>query len=837
MVVKVNFATPIAHQPNADYSVFDKALTVGRDFRQPLQTAPDPDKYVSGLELFLSSAGDVAAIFSWFDAALTWQPSSATALGNRLVLTLDPRVLYGSSSLAGLVMIEAKPLLTIYENVDQAAVQSALETLLNTAYQEAGSDHNSWKPAMRMQVWDGTQYRDLKIYLDNLPAPQTPALEIHQLIQDFLAGADSAKLSFIQVQAGDTIGRAAPYLATDPLPTSPLFPLGAPADPNRARRLTFRTIDPCSQSINPIYYLYVFMQQALLPQARQIVNSLTNIVASGTLTHPLVTLYPSLANKDAIPRAREQLSEVSRFPMGDLAQFHGYPANQPVSSYEWHYSDSDVFEARTRANQAPVSMSPSAIQTTRVTNLWTAGAPNAVGNAIAGISDYLQIPCEAIIGLIGAESQGDPNDSNSFDQRPVRFEPLRDSHSHDDRHTLDAAGIPAADVLQYDKVVGVEGTVTNVVSNTDGTSLLDITLNEGRKWSNNFLVKNKIRVLVGDTDRLAVTANNGSSTSVTNYQISVRDFQFKGGFAPSGSSAGTQGAGSTLFYSPSARGTGNATEAPVLYTLQRAGTMRMLQVKATANTLDGPTTITVFHNGAPSGITITLAAKAKSGNDITHTFPVAANDTISIQIATAGTTGTITNLTWTLLNAPASGDAWVLEGYSLSLPDPTTNPVNNSDIVRAGRTLTWGQMVAIVNETKGERVSPGIIQTLISTAREALPWLTALQPDIFTTLHIPTPPATPGEFLTNWLLHPAHSILVGAAYIRQGYNDQETSFDLPVIGSAYNHGLPQQDGTSPWGLNYYGTYVERAGPHFNAATTLFNTTPNLLPAPTVSFMR
>jgi hypothetical protein len=81
------------------------------------------------------------------------------------------------------------------------------------------------------------------------------------------------------------------------------------------------------------------------------------------------------------------------------------------------------------------------------------------------------------------------------------------------------------------------------------------------------------------------------------------------------------------------------------------------------------------------------------------------------------------------------------------------------------------------------RVSPGLMQTLISTAREALgdPRLDRAR-----------------------LLDPATSIAAGAAYIRrQALSGRTpTGFDPPLVAIAYNAGSlrPSRDATDPWGL-------------------------------------
>jgi hypothetical protein len=820
----VNFATPIAHQSSANYTAFNNAIAVGRSYRQSLQTAPNPANFAPGLELFLSSTGDVAMIFSWLDGVLTWQASSVAQPGNRLILTTEPRILAGDANLPSLNFVETLPQKAIYENIDQAAVQTALETLLNTAYAAAVADPshpNNWHPVMRMVVLElpagnvGPN-RKLKEYIDG-HAPT--ATTITNLVTGFLTGGAGGVVNKIMVRAGDAIGRAAPYLVTDPLPAAPPFALGGVADPNRARRLTFQTWDNNEQPINPLYYLHIFMRRMLLPPAGRIVNSLTNIIAGGVLTHPLVTLFPSLSAV-AVPRAREQVNAISRFPLSDLNNFHGYPLSAPVSKLEWHYTNVSVFEVRPHvAGTAVPSMTPNAQRTNRVTNLWTTH-----GVTIAAISDALQIPQEVIFGLIGAEAPGAPGNPNQFDERAVRLEPLLPIN----RNALRAADVAAVLELEYDHVIGIQGNVTNVVLNPNGTSRLDITLTANRRWAKDFLRRSGFFALVADTDRLRVTANNdGSSAPTTNYQITVEDFRFNGGFA----NGSTQGSGNTLYYLPSTRAAGNATEPPAGQAVGRDGTLRRLQVHATQNTLNGPTTITIYKNGVATVLTVTLAAGTKNGSDNVTTVAVATGDNISVEVVTGGTTGRIKNLTFTFQNAPTTGDVWVLEGFSTSVPDPW----NGAGTVRAGRTLTWDQLVDVVNGTNGARISPGVIQTLITTARGVLPWLNALQPNIFTATGIPAPPANAGGFLNDWLLHAPRSILVGAAYIRQGYNKQATRFDLPIVGSAYNHGHPQQDVTSIWGLHYFGTYVENAGPTSNAAANLFNN-PATTPASTVRFM-
>lgn len=820
----VNFATPIAHQPTANYTAFSNAITLGRAFRQPLLTAPNPATFCRGWELFLSSAGDVDRVFAWLDGTLTWQASTAAAAGDRLILETDTAIRTARTGLRQLQIVEAHPVRATYENLSQAGVQVSLEALINAAYTTAAAapaQPSRWHPAMRLRVRDGRTNRSLKQYLDgHAPASAT----VTALVGGFLGGAAApggVVLGRLPVLAGDAIGRTAPYIAGDPLPVTTAFPLGPATDPNRARRLTFAVQDHCGQFVNPLYYHHIFMRQMLLPAARRVVVSLTSIVAGGAMAHPLVTAFPALS-APAIPSAREPIGGQSRFPIGDLATFHGFPAVGPVSRLEWRYAATGTFQAQARvAGTVVPRMAPTAAQATRVNTLW-----NRHGPAVAGACGALQVPCEAAVGLLCTEAP--PN----LDERAVRFEPLRKR----DRDRLHSGGTSAADELAYDKVVGLQGTATAATHRADGTTQLDVTLLANRTWSANQLRTRGWFLLVDDADRLAITANS-AGTNTNTYQLTVEDRKLAGGFANRGSS----GPGTALFHAPDQRAAGNAVSGLVQMALPRQGMMRRLYVAATSNTLDGPTTVTVFRNGTATALTVTLAAGDRTGRDTTNTFVTASGDNLSVHVATAGTTGAVTDLTWNFLHAPAAapaaggappGDVWVLEGFSTSVPNPWNGPA----ALRAGRTLTWDQVLPITEQTLGQRVSPGLLQTLISTAIGVIPWLNAVAPGIFAALAIPPPPAAIADFLNDWLAHGDHSILLGIAYIRLGYNTKGTCFDLPLVGAAYNAGMLRTVPNSIWGLRYHGEYVERAGPHFNAASALF-TGPVLATAPSDLFMR
>ena len=182
----------------------------------------------------------------------------------------------------------------------------------------------------------------------------------------------------------------------------------------------------------------------------------------------------------------------------------------------------------------------------------------------------------------------------------------------------------------------------------------------------------------------------------------------------------------------------------------------------------------------------------------------------------------------------AQTEAWVLDGWVPAAPGiPGPQWPGAQRVHPAGQSaLTWDDLVLVVQATGGTRISPGLLQSLISTAIDAIPWINAVAPNIYTTIGTVPPPllqnGSPdaGGYLNDWLIQCINSILVGAAYIRIGYNQAATKFDLPLVGSSYNgsyrNGKPYSVANSLWGLLYFDKYVERAGPHNNALVEYFN---------------
>ena len=117
------------------------------------------------------------------------------------------------------------------------------------------------------------------------------------------------------------------------------------------------------------------------------------------------------------------------------------------------------------------------------------------------------------------------------------------------------------------------------------------------------------------------------------------------------------------------------------------------------------------------------------------------------------------------------------------------------------------------DEATPNRVSVGLTQTLISTAREAMQM----------------------SFGRDWLLEPANAIEAGTAYIAQ--QARQTALDPPLVAAAYNAGaLKHQTGAqNRWKLRQYpigtGAHLDRFVGFFNDAVTVLSSTS---PAPSLS---
>jgi hypothetical protein len=221
-------------------------------------------------------------------------------------------------------------------------------------------------------------------------------------------------------------------------------------------------------------------------------------------------------------------------------------------------------------------------------------------------------------------------------------------------------------------------------------------------------------------------------------------------------------------------------------------------------------------------------------------------------------------------------------------------PWDAATAVRAGNPLTWADLRQLINDfPRNVRVSPGIMQTLVETARSDIRWLE----DVYGTAAIPAlsiihngvvlmvdaPPLGRGDLFSDWfgvsvdaagantnaaanveatltkMKRALHNIIAGAAHVKRIYNSVAGSaanpnnficdFDFPTVASGYNdgaNGVPAavvgDNNATKWlrlfALRYYGgEYPQHGTRFFNAAVALFNALPGGQQQPTVRLWR
>jgi len=207
-------------------------------------------------------------------------------------------------------------------------------------------------------------------------------------------------------------------------------------------------------------------------------------------------------------------------------------------------------------------------------------------------------------------------------------------------------------------------------------------------------------------------------------------------------------------------------------------------------------------------------------------------------------------------------------GTSANAPDPW----NGAAVVTPGQAFTFGNMARLLELSVyfRDRISPGLMQTLVGTAMRTLQWVRdTAAADIEGTYPLPTGPAAswsayfgvepppladPSLFLRpppgapagtrGWLLVPRQSIMAGTAYVRKEYNEDArgTCWDPPRVAGAYNSGKVQPPilGANPpaalvtykrsWGQHFYADsyandYLIPFAQTYNAAVQRIDATP------------
>ena len=145
------------------------------------------------------------------------------------------------------------------------------------------------------------------------------------------------------------------------------------------------------------------------------------------------------------------------------------------------------------------------------------------------------------------------------------------------------------------------------------------------------------------------------------------------------------------------------------------------------------------------------------------------------------------NAWWAAAPAAAKATSALRDAQYQALCGPLCGGIIPND--PAGAALV-GQIDADVADQAPHRVSPGLIQTLIETARDDR----TLRPE---STSLGATPAAANAFLrvtvtTDWLLQAPHSIRVATSYVSREVffqvNHEGTAFDPPLVSAAYNHG-------------------------------------------------
>lgn len=168
------------------------------------------------------------------------------------------------------------------------------------------------------------------------------------------------------------------------------------------------------------------------------------------------------------------------------------------------------------------------------------------------------------------------------------------------------------------------------------------------------------------------------------------------------------------------------------------------------------------------------------------------------------------------------------------IPLPNGNPSN----------LTWNQLLDVV-DVLPSRMSPGLTQTVVASAKRYIQWLGRWYPNVPATFAVtdpaamPLPPGVPAGLRRPyffWLLVGRHAILAGTAYHKYKYAYSESAMDLPKMAAMFNAGSlrysvlkPDRDlvpsdqlRPNPWRMRYNNlAYPRDASRYYNAIQNLF----------------
>lgn len=796
----IKFAMPVSHQANTP--VAKGTLS----FHQPV--AGKPSDTVHGIELFVPDTSPGADVFASFDGKLTYKPASGSS-PNALELLIDQKT---DAPLGKVVSVEGRPTRILYEDVDPAGVRTALVTLLTENY--VSNTAHPWLKAMCIAT--GERSASTKEVLDAKGVDF-----VYEIVDGFLQGSGD---SDIAVLAGDVVGVAGSR------PGSP------PAD--QKRRLIFSILDVGDQFINPLYYIYLYA-----------VRRTSLVTVPDPATHPLIQAFAT--DLSVLPVARRSVtlngSSVDAFALGALASAH----KAPRGLVSWQFTT----EAKIDVVGEPGGLDPTAADTSIVRNIW-----QGAGQDFADLCRGLQIPCEIVTAIASTESGGNP--------KAYRFEPM-------ERTNLERAQARPDLLLKYDKTlaVGITGyTPTRIRTpptfngGIPVTKLL-CTLAQSTQLGEGKISASATRSVFLIDDVYRPILHSYKRGTGTTHEVHIFEERFLRTVQP------TVGPGQKAFYHPDLTGadpalpgvsTPASASVDVTYTTRRAGLARALRVQLKKK-VKVPLKVSLWVADVEQ-FAVTIPAGKLNGGNATDSVEIPLDGRVSVLVETTGNESSNVDLSfeWYLGVAGAEGvpqsssNMWVIAdggGSAFGFP-PIPEPWVGTQLVRTDRgsdpnILTWDEVATLIDLTQGPRgadlepggsfMSPGYMQTLVSTAWSMLRRGWSLASPALQERLGPRP-ATPADLIrTGWLLQRLNSLFVGLVLARVHYNTGGTKFDLPWVHHWF-HGVPKKDAgpVTRWGVstpktNVDGSYLNTQARRYNAAVELFSSSPPPAVAPSVRF--
>jgi hypothetical protein len=763
------FAMPVAHQATTSVTRGD------REFCQPISGAPAGS--VPGIEIFLPDSDPGFRVFACFDGALRWVQGGGS-VPNRLELLVDPVAAVKALVQVGKT-VEGRPYRLVYTHVERDGARAALTSLVRQAFQNSGSNPKTWHPVLRLvRKEEGSPPMNIKKTLDQKGIDF--ALTI---VDEFLNGQGD-----MQVLSGDHIGNADKRAPTPP-------------DPNVQRHVVLSMIDVGGQSINPLYYIYLYF-----------VTRTSQVTVTDNLAHPLFSAFPELQGISS-PPARKALPAPSgtgsedRVALGDLKFTHRTPRGRVT----WFYNADGKIEI-----EGEGELLPTANDKSLVTGIW-----NQSGSDIALMCSKFQVPCELVLAVVSGESVGD--------RKAYRFEPM-------DRTALPKAASRADLLVKYDKMLGAritsyEPTRLPAVTNFNAPVITQLAchLNEAVQVTANGKIKNSISrsvFLVDDVWRPVLQRFSTTPAATTNHSVDVREERFVQDFTQEGT---------------------------VQIRANRAGRIRVARAKL-ASGINSETTIQL--SGSVGAFTLKVDRQKTTGFSLDGIVDVAADDDVTITVTAGGQPLKLT-LEWFLGVEGEEGETtaanmWLIpdgNGSASPLFSPYPDPFDGAQALRNDRTnpdgsptdenMSWDDVLTLVGLTGGQFLSPGLTQTLVSTAFAILNQVERqLAPGLRAELGIPAVANAGALLSTGWLTNARNSLFVGIATMRVHYAERHTRFDLPIVHGWFFGGGPltlDKDVTR-WGISTpTATFIDLLGRRYNAAVEMFKGPVFPTPGPTVRF--